>query len=72
MFGNKSLPKLDYLLFGASLGLAFFGVLGIYSAASPGSSGIFVRQFFWIILGVGVCLIVASVDYHLLVDHGLQ
>ena len=72
MFGNKSLPKLDYLLFGASLGLAFFGVLGIYSAASSGSPGIFVRQFFWIILGVGVCLIVASVDYHLLVDHGLQ
>lgn len=72
MFGNKSLPELDYFLFGSSLALAFLGVLGIYSAAAPGSSGIFVRQFFWIILGVGVCLIVASVDYHLLVDHGLQ
>ena len=72
MFEKKSLPTLDYFLFGSSLALAFLGVLGIYSAAPLASSGIFVRQFFWIILGVGVCLIVASVDYHLLVDHALQ
>ncbi len=71
MFGKRVLTEFDYLLFSTSLMLALLGVLGIYSAATQGSSGIFVRQLFWIVLGVGVCLVVASIDYHFLADHAL-
>ncbi len=71
MFGKRVLTQFDYFLFGTSLILALLGVLGIYSAAAQGSSGTFVRQLFWIALGVGICLVVASIDYHFLADHAL-
>ena len=64
------LSQFDYFLFLAVLFLAFLGVLGIHSAGAPvQESGIFLRQLVWIGLGVGVCLMIMSIDYHFLADH---
>lgn len=64
------LSQFDYFLFLAVLLLAFLGVLGIHNAGSSAlENGIFLRQLVWIGLGVGVCLVIMSIDYHFLVDH---
>ncbi len=66
------LTQFDYALFLGALLLALLGALGIYNASSGGGDySIFLRHILWIVLGVGVCLFVMSIDYHFLADHAL-
>ena len=70
MLSQRLLLRIDYLLLLLALVLSLIGALGAYSAETPGASGnTFVRQLVWIGLGLCVCLVVASVDYHLLTDY---
>ncbi len=66
------LTQFDYALFIGALILALLGALGIYNASpESGDNSLFLRHLLWISLGVGVCLLVMSIDYHFLADHAL-
>lgn len=70
MLSRRVLTEFDFVLFGASVMLALIGVLGIYSATIQGGvEHLFLRQLGWVGLGVVVCLLVVSIDYHFLTDH---
>ena len=70
MVSRRLLLHIDYLLLLLALVLSLIGALGAYSAETPGGPGsTFARQLIWIGLGVLVCLLVASVDYHILADY---
>lgn len=72
MISRRVVTQFDFFLFGAALVLALLGVLGVYSASIQGGpSQIFLRQLAWVGLGVLVCVIVVSLDYHSLADHAL-
>ncbi len=60
---------LDPILLILVLALSLIGGLGVYSAAEPGSSGLFVRQLIWIALGIGVCAVLVSLDCRLYTDY---
>ena len=51
------------------MALSLMGGVGVYSAAEPGSSGLFIRQLIWIALGIGVCAVLVSLDYRLYTDY---
>ena len=64
------LTQFDYALFLGALILALLGALGIYNASpESGDYSFFLRHLLWISVGVGVCLLVMSIDYHFLADH---
>jgi len=67
---SKAFSRFDLYLFGAAMLLALFGVLGVYSASlhSPVSSA-FSRQLVWTAMGLVICFVVLSIDYHYLTDH---
>jgi len=67
---SRVLAKFDYLLFGAAMLLALLGVLGVYSASlhNPASDA-FSRQLLWTGLGLAICFVIFSIDYHHLVDY---
>lgn len=60
---------LDPVLLILLLALALMGGVGVYSAAEPDSSGLFIRQLVWIGLGIGVCAVLISLDYRLYTDY---
>ena len=60
---------LDPILLALVLGLSLVGGVGVYSAAEPGSSGLFIRQLIWIVLGIGVCAVLVSLDCRLYTDY---
>ncbi|RPI24950.1 MAG: rod shape-determining protein RodA [Acidobacteria bacterium] len=70
---TRILSRFDLLLFAGSMALAFLGILGVYSASlqSPASSA-FSRQLIWTALGLFICFIVFSIDYHHLVDYAFH
>ena len=55
------------------MALALLGILGVYSASlqNPASNA-FVRQLLWTALGLFICFVVLSIDYHYLVDYALH
>ena len=61
--------NLDYTLLISVLILAGFGLLGISSATQQVGSKLVEAQSLRIALGLVVCLIIASIDYHRLTDH---
>lgn len=70
MLNRNLLTQFDYMLFGACLCLALLGALGVYSAdIQSGGGSYYVRQLIWVGLGVVVCLILSTIDYHLFSDH---
>ena len=69
MLGTNKFSQFDYFLFLTAVVLALLGLLGIYSFEGEEFGGIFVRQIVWIVLGITLCLVLSSVDYHFLADH---
>ncbi|MDA2934487.1 rod shape-determining protein RodA [Acidobacteria bacterium AH-259-D05] len=70
MSARGFLSNFDYFLFLAALILALIGALGIYNAGvEEGDYSLFARHLLWIGLGVGICFLVTSGDYHFLADH---
>ena len=55
--------ELDYPLLGALLILAAFGIIGVYSATIEAGSAHYHRQFIRLLMGLGVCLVFAAIDY---------
>ena len=68
MIRRRFRTGLDPVLLVPVLALSLIGGVGVYSAAEPGSSGLFIRQLIWIALGIGVCAVLISLDYRLYTD----
>src|SRR5512144_1305319 len=65
--------RFDVLLFAGAMSLAFLGILGVYSASlHSAASNAFARQLMWTGLGLVLCFIVFSIDYHYLVDYAFH
>lgn len=70
MIDRRIFSQFDYLLFSAVLVLAILGAIGVYSATShAGGNGLYMRQLLWIAVGICLCFVVASFDYHFLTEH---
>jgi rod shape determining protein RodA len=70
MISRRVLTQFDYLLLVISLGLSLIGVLGVYSATEGwGESTLYINQVVRVGLGLAVCLIVAAVNYRILVEY---
>ncbi|MFB3903648.1 MAG: rod shape-determining protein RodA [Acidobacteriota bacterium] len=70
---RRIVSSFDVLLFAGAMSLAFLGILGVYSASlqNPASNA-FTRQLLWTGLGLVLCFIVFSIDYHYLVDYAFH
>jgi rod shape determining protein RodA len=70
MLTRRFLSQFDYFLFLAVVILALIGALGIYNAsAEDGNYSLFARHLLWLGVGVIVCLLITTIDYHFLTDH---
>lgn len=65
MFDRRLLANFDWTLLGLTLLIALLGVAGIYSASRgyTGEAQFWLRQLYWIGLGLGVGFVVLLVDF---------
>jgi rod shape determining protein RodA len=60
----------DWFLLSVAVALGTIGLVGIYSSTMHmDSTSYFLRQLVWLIAGVGLSFVVASIDYHVLAEH---
>jgi len=61
----KVLPHLDWWLVGSALAVVLAGLMMIYSTGygSP-AHDLFRRQCLWLAIGLGLAIVLASIDYH--------
>ena len=72
MFGKLSfyIKDFDWFIFLLALSIAVIGVVEIHSATQYNTGDRFyVRQIYWIILGLIMMVIAMSIDYHTLVEN---
>jgi rod shape determining protein RodA len=68
---RRLLTSFDWKILLLVLFIAAIGVLNIYSASASytlAGTPYAVKQFYWIVIGMGLILITCSVDYHILED----
>ena len=65
MFDRRLLANFDWILFLNLLTICLLGVMAIYSASRgyPGENTYWLRQLYWVGLGLGVGLVVLLVDF---------
>lgn len=71
MFDRRLFTNFDWTLLAVVLLIAALGVLNIYSAAASyqeTANPYFLKQLYWIVAGIILCLMLCSLDYHLLED----
>ena len=71
MIDRRLFTNFDWMLFGLVLLVAAIGVVNIYSASASYKllgTPYFVKQIYWIAAGLGLIVLVCSVDYHILED----
>ena len=71
MFDRRLFTNFDWTLLGLVLLISAIGVLNIYSATASYmqvGTTYFVKQIYWIVAGVLLCVVACSLDYHLLED----
>ena len=60
----------DWFLLSVAVALGTIGLVEIYSSTmNMDSTSYFLRQLVWLVVGVGLSFVVASVDYHVLAEH---
>jgi rod shape determining protein RodA len=71
MIDRRLFTNIDWMLVGLVVVISMLGIINIYSATAPyklvGAS-YYVKQFYWMCFGIGIALVVCSVDYHILED----
>lgn len=71
MIDRRLFVNIDWVLVGLTLTACLIGILNIYSASTPykmAGSPYYLKQMYWMLLGMFVALVVSSVDYHLFED----
>lgn len=71
MIDRRLLTNFDWILAGLVVTVCLLGILNIYSATTPYKiigSAYYVKQFYWLLVGITISLLVCSLDYHLLED----
>ncbi len=62
--------EFDWFLLSVAIALSAIGLIEIYSSTLNMDSGsFFLRQLVWVLAGIGICFVVASIDYHVLAEH---
>lgn len=71
MIDRRLFTNIDWVLIGLVITACLMGILNIYSATTPykiiGMS-YYVKQFYWMIVGIIIAVTVCSLDYHILED----
>ena len=71
MFDRRLLENFDWLFLILVLALAGLGVANLYSASSgyhTGGGPIYLKQLYWLVIGLAVLVLTLFVDYHVLKD----
>ena len=71
MIDRRLLTNFDWILAGLVLIMCLLGILNIYSATHSYKivgAAYYTKQFYWMLTGLTISLLVCSVDYHLLED----
>ena len=71
MIDRRLFTNFDWALFGVMLAIAAIGVVNIYSASASyklTGSPYYLKQLYWIGAGLGLVVLVCSIDYHILED----
>src|SRR5665647_2649618 len=71
MIDRRLLTKIDWVLVGLVVTVCLFGILNIYSATTPYKivgTAYYIKQFYWMLVGMTISLLVSSLDYHILED----
>lgn len=55
--------QLDWTIFLLVAGISAIGLINLYSASGGQTSGRFLQQVYWLILGISAFLVVATIDY---------
>lgn len=71
MIDRRLLINIDWVLAGLVVTVCLLGILNIYSATTPFKivgTAYYIKQFYWMLVGMIISLIVSSLDYHILED----
>lgn len=71
MIDRRLFTNIDWTLAGLVLSVCLMGILNIYSATAPYKivgTPYYLKQFYWLLFGSCIALVVCAVDYHILED----
>ncbi len=71
MIDRRLFTSFDWVFFGVVLLICAIGVINIYSASAPykmAGTPYYLKQLYWLMTGLGLVVIVCSIDYHLYED----
>ncbi len=71
MIDRRLLINIDWVLAGLVVTVCLLGILNIYSATTPYKivgTAYYIKQCYWMLVGLFVALTVCSLDYHILED----
>lgn len=71
MIDRRLLTNFDWVLAALVVTVCLLGILNIYSATTPYKvigTAYYIKQFYWMLLGIIISLMVCSLDYHILED----
>lgn len=71
MIDRRLLTNFDWVLAGLVVIVCLLGIMNIYSATNSYKivgAAYYTKQFYWMLTGITISLLVCSVDYHLLED----
>ncbi|MBI5894072.1 MAG: rod shape-determining protein RodA [Deltaproteobacteria bacterium] len=63
MIDRRVFLHFDWVIFLAAIGLAFIGIVNIYSAAAGIGSSLYMKQFYWFVIGIAAIGIIALFNY---------
>jgi len=71
MIDRRLITNIDWVLTGLVVTICLLGILNIYSATTPYKivgTPYYIKQIYWMLLGISISLAVCSIDYHILED----
>jgi len=63
MIEKRYIAQTDWLLLGVSMLLAAIGIICIYSATRSFESAFYMRQFYWLLIGLTLLVPTVIIDY---------
>lgn len=71
MIDRRLITNIDWVLVGLVATVCLLGILNIYSATAPYKiigTAYYIKQIYWMLVGMIISLLVCSLDYHILED----